>query len=167
MSQPGGPCRQRCMSTHHTARLDMTKHAGAPYAAMARVEERIQLDPTIRHLVKLRASQLNGCAFCLDMHYNDARADGESELRMQQVAGWRDSPAFDDRERAALELTESVTLLAETHGPDDVWARAEEHFGADELAHLVVQIAAINFWNRTSVSSRAVPASFLEGARAA
>jgi AhpD family alkylhydroperoxidase len=150
------------MSTQHAERIDMMEHAGAPYAAMVRLEERIQLDETIRHLVKLRASQINGCAFCLDMHYTDARADGESELRLQQLAGWRDSPAFDDRERAALELTEAVTHVAETHVPDDVWASAEAHFDAGELAHLLVQIAAINFWNRTSVASRKVPASFLE-----
>jgi len=155
------------MSTTHAPRIDMLNHAGGPYAAMVRVEERIKLDPTVRHLVKMRASQINGCAFCLDMHYKDARADGETELRLQQLAGWRDSLAFDERERAALALTEAVTHVAETHVPDDVWAQAEAQFDADELAHLLVAIAAINFWNRVSVSARTPPASFLEDAQAA
>jgi AhpD family alkylhydroperoxidase len=145
----------------------MVHHAGAAYAAMVRVEERIDLDPVIRSLVKLRASQINGCAFCIDMHWTHAREEGETELRLAQVAAWHESPAFDERERAALELTESVTLLADTHVPDDVWELAKEHFEERELAHLLVQIAAINFWNRVAVPSRKVPASFAEPEEAA
>jgi AhpD family alkylhydroperoxidase len=140
----------------------MVSHAGGPYAAMVRVEERIDLDPSLRHLVKIRASQMNHCAFCIDMHWTDARADGESELRLSQLAAWDESPAFTDRERAALALTEAVTLVSETHVPDDVWAQAKAHFGDDELANLLVAIAAINFWNRVSVAARTTPASFLE-----
>lgn len=155
------------MSTiHPEPRIDLLQHAGAPYGAMVRVEERIQLDPTIRHLVKLRASQLNGCAFCLDMHWPDARAHGESELRLSQLAAWPESPFFSERERAALALTDAVTHVSTTHVPDDVWAEAERHFDADELANLLVAIAAINFWNRIAVSARTLPASYAEQAAA-
>jgi AhpD family alkylhydroperoxidase len=155
------------MTTTHAPRIDMTAHAGAPYAAMVRVEERIQLDPVIRHLVKLRASLINGCAYCLDMHWTDARKDGESELRLIQVGGWEESPAFDERERAALALTDAMTHIADGGVPDDVWAEAQRRFGEDELANLVVAIAAINFWNRTAVTARTTPASFEEAPQAA
>jgi AhpD family alkylhydroperoxidase len=144
----------------HAPRLDVAGHAGGPIAAMVRLEERIDLEPRLRHLVKLRASQINHCAFCIDMHWNEAREDGDTELRLSQLNAWRESPAFDDRERAALALTESVTLVSDTHVPDDVWAQAERHFGEDELANLLVAIAAINFWNRVSVAARTTPASF-------
>jgi AhpD family alkylhydroperoxidase len=149
-------------TTTHAPRIDMIRHVGGPFAAMSRVEERIDLDSVIRHLVKLRASQLNGCAFCIDMHWTDARADGEAEVRLAQVAAWGESPAFTERERAALALTDAVTMVSETHVPDDVWARAEEHFAPGELANLVVAIAAINFWNRVAVSARTTPAGFAE-----
>jgi AhpD family alkylhydroperoxidase len=117
-------------------------------------------------LVKLRASQINGCAYCLDMHWPHARAQGESELRLSQLAAWRESPYFDDRERAALALTEAVTHVSSTHAPDDVWEEAARHFDADELAHLLFAIAAINVWNRVAVSARSVPASYGEPAAA-
>jgi AhpD family alkylhydroperoxidase len=143
-----------------TPRIDLLQHAGAPYAAMVRVEERIKLDPPLRGLVKVRASQLNGCAFCVDMHWTDARAEGESELRLAQVTAWHESPFFDERERAALALTDAMTHVSSTHVPDDVWARAEARFAPDELAHLVFTIAAINLWNRVAVTSRVLPASF-------
>jgi AhpD family alkylhydroperoxidase len=127
---------------------------------MLRVEERIELDPTLRELVDVRASQINGCAFCIDMHWARARAGGESEARLAQLAAWHESPFFDDRERAALALTEAVTHVSQTHVPDEVWADAEAHFQADELAHLLFQIAAINLWNRILVALRALPASY-------
>jgi AhpD family alkylhydroperoxidase len=128
---------------------------------MVRVEERIELDPALSGLVKLRASQINGCAFCIDMHWPHARAAGESEERLAQLAAWRESPFFDDRERAALALTEAVTHVSETHVPDEVWSEAEAHFGPDALANLLFQIAAINLWNRIAVSTRVLPASYL------
>jgi AhpD family alkylhydroperoxidase len=148
-------------------RIDVVHNAGGPYAAMARVEERIELDPTIRHLVKVRASQINHCAFCIDMHWIDARADGETELRLSQLSAWEESPGFDERERAALALTEAVTLVADTHVPDDVWERARAQFDERELANLLMAIAAINFWNRLAVSARTTPASYAEEAQAA
>ena len=138
-------------------RLDLALHAGAPFAGMLRVEERIDLDVRIRGLVKVRASQLNACAFCIDMHWTEARATGESEMRLAQLAAWQDSPLYDDVERAALALTDAVTHVSETHVPDDVWALAEAHFDRDEIANLVFAIAAINLWNRLMVSIRAVP----------
>jgi AhpD family alkylhydroperoxidase len=150
------------MSITPEPRIDIVHHAGGPYAAMARVEERIELDPVIRHLVKIRASQINNCAFCIDMHWTDARADGESELRLSQLAAWEESPAFDERERAALALAESMTHVSHTHVPDEVWARAREQFDEDELANLVIAIAAINFWNRVAVTARTTPASFAD-----
>jgi AhpD family alkylhydroperoxidase len=143
-----------------TPRIDPTRHAGAPYAAMVRVEERITLDPRLHQLVKLRASQINGCAFCLDMHWTEASELGESAVRLAQLSAWEESPYFDERERAALALTEAVTHVAATHVPDDVWARAAEQFDADELANLLLAIAAINFWNRVAVAARTVPASY-------
>jgi AhpD family alkylhydroperoxidase len=154
-------------TTTHTPRFDAAKLVGGPVAAMVRLEERIDLEPRVRHLVKIRASQMNGCAYCIDMHWAHAREDGEPELRLAQIPTWRESPAFDARERAALALTESVTLVSETHVPDDVWEEAARHFDERELANLVVAIAAINFWNRLQVAARALPASFAEQAQAA
>lgn len=144
----------------HEPRLDVVAHAKAAYAAMARVEERIDLDPVLKELVKLRASQINACAFCLDMHWADAKAQGESDVRLAQLAAYAESPWFDAKERAVLALTDAVTLVAETQVPDDVWAAAAAQLDETELANVLLQIAAINFWNRVAVSSRMVPASW-------
>jgi AhpD family alkylhydroperoxidase len=153
------------MSTH-TPRIDFTQHAGHLTSALIRVEQRIELDPGLRHLVKLRASQINGCAHCIDMHWAEARADGEPEQRLAQLDAWSESPYFDERERAALGLTEAVTHVSSTHVPDEAWAEAEAHFGHDELANLLVAIAMINAWNRIAIACRAQPASFHELPRA-
>jgi AhpD family alkylhydroperoxidase len=150
-----------------TPRMNLADHVGGPIAALARVEERIVLEPRLRHLVKLRASQMNGCVFCLDMHHTEARADGESELRLAQLPAWAESPCFDDRERAALALTEAVTRVGDTHVPDDVWEAAAAHFPPDELANLLFAIAAINTWNRLMVATRALPASWARDESAA
>jgi AhpD family alkylhydroperoxidase len=144
----------------HEPRLDVSSHAKAAYAAMARVEERIDLDPVLRELVKLRASQINGCAFCLDMHWADAKAAGESDVRLAQLAAHAESPYFDAKERAVLALTDAVTLVAETKVPDDVWAAAAAQLDDAELANVLLQIAMINAWNRLAVASRMVPASW-------
>jgi AhpD family alkylhydroperoxidase len=138
-------------------RMDITELAGGPYAAMYGVEKRIELDLDLKELVRLRASMINSCAYCVDMHWTDARERGESEARLAQVAVWQESPLFNDRERAALALTDAVTRVADTHVPDDVWAEAERHFEPDVLAHLLVMIAAINFWNRLGVATRMAP----------
>jgi len=146
------------MTTH--PRIDIAHHAAAPYAAMVRVEERIRLDDRLRALVKIRASIVNGCTFCIDMHWSAARAQGEPEMRLAQLAAWSESPFFDERERAALALTDAVTHVSSTHVPDDVWQRAAEHFDEDELANLLFAIAAINFWTRVAISARTTPASY-------
>ena len=156
----GGPLRrQRGMNESLTPRLDLTHHASPAFAGMLRLEERIDLDDRIRGLVKVRASQMNGCAYCIDMHWTHARAAGESETRLAQLAAWRESPLYDDRERAALGLTDAVTHVSETHVPDDVWAEAEASSSPHELANLLFAIGAINLWNRLMISVRAVPES--------
>ncbi|MBF6621788.1 MAG: carboxymuconolactone decarboxylase family protein [Patulibacter sp.] len=129
-------------------------------ASLIRAEQRIELDHTLKHLIKLRASQINGCAFCLDMHWTDAKAAGEWDVRLAQLAAYDESPYFDARERAVLALTDSVTRVSETHVPDDVWDRAAAHLDEDELAHALAQIATINAWNRIAISARTVPASW-------
>ena len=141
-------------------RIDLVTHAARQYSAMARLEASIELEGPVRELVKLRASQINGCAFCLDMHWKDARAAGESEERLYSLNAWRESPLYDERERAALELCEAVTLVADTHVPDDVWDAAAAVFAPDELAQLLFAITAINAWNRLSISARTQPGHY-------
>jgi AhpD family alkylhydroperoxidase len=115
------------------------------------------------HLVKTRASQINGCAQCLDMHTQDARAEGESEQRLYTLSAWRETPFFDERERAALEWTEAVTLVAETNVPDDVYERVKQHFTEQELIDLTLAISLINTWNRLNVAFRTVPGNYRAG----
>ena len=112
------------------------------------------LEPTLLELVKMRASQINGCAFCLDMHSKDARAAGEAEQRLYVLDAWREAPFYSERERAALVWTEAVTRVADTHVPDDVHAQAAQHFNERELLDLTLAITAINSWNRLAISSR-------------
>jgi AhpD family alkylhydroperoxidase len=125
---------------------------GAMVAFSHAAEEK--LDPVIGALVKIRASQLNGCSFCLDMHTKEARRAGEDEQRLLMLAAWRQVPLFSDRERAALALTEAVTFLTDGHVPDEVYQSAAQHFDDTELAHLLWTIAAINVWNRMAVATR-------------
>jgi AhpD family alkylhydroperoxidase len=120
------------------------------------------LDPVIGVLVKIRASQLNGCSFCLDLHTREARAAGEHDQRLDALRAWRKSPLFTDREQAALTLTEAVTFLTAGHVPDDVYRRAARQFGETELAHLLWTIAAINIWNRMAVATRLRPAASVD-----
>jgi AhpD family alkylhydroperoxidase len=108
-------------------------------------------------LVKTRASQINGCAFCINMHTQDARKRGESEQRLYLLNAWREAPCYTDRERAALAWTEAVTLITETHAPDDVYNEVRAHFSEAETVNLTMLIGAINTWNRLSISFRAVP----------
>jgi AhpD family alkylhydroperoxidase len=121
------------------------------------------LDPTIAHLVEMRASQMNGCAFCLDMHSKDARAAGEDESRLYLLDAWRESPAYSDRERAALALTESMTVLERGGVPDAVWDEAAGRFDEEELGALVIKIAAINTWNRLQIATKAEPGHYRPG----
>jgi AhpD family alkylhydroperoxidase len=121
--------------------------------------QRSGLEPRLIALVKIRASQINGCAFCIDMHTRDARAAGETEERLYLLDAWQEAPLYSDRERAALAWTEAVTLVAQTHVPDSVYEEARRQFDATELVKLTVLIGAINAWNRLSISFRAVPAA--------
>jgi AhpD family alkylhydroperoxidase len=123
-------------------------------AANAQLDE-VDFEPRLRELVRIRASQLNGCAYCIDMHTKDARAVGENEQRIYALPAWREAPYFTDRERAALAFTETLTLLAETHVPDRDYEEVAAHFGADELGALVSLITTINAWNALAVSTRA------------
>jgi AhpD family alkylhydroperoxidase len=151
-------------ATQIPVRLDFDGHAPSFSAAMARLDgaalrelDRVGFDARLRELVRLRASQLNGCAYCVDMHAADARTAGETEQRLALLAVWRESGLFSDREQAALALTESITLCARTHVPDADWEAAARHFSPDELGALVGLIVTINAWNAIGVSTRAWP----------
>jgi AhpD family alkylhydroperoxidase len=141
-------------------RIRLAEHAPRPFAAVARLEAAIDLDDTLHVLIQLRASQINGCAFCIDMHWQDARAAGEREERLYSLDAWRDSPLYDERERAALELCEAITLVASTHVPDDIWDRAAAVFEPAELAQVVFAATAINVWNRMMISARTEPGHY-------
>jgi AhpD family alkylhydroperoxidase len=117
--------------------------------------DRVGIDPVVRELVRLRASQLNGCAYCVDLHSRDARQLGVAEQRVWAVAVWRGSPFFDAHERAALELTEAVTRLSETHVPDDVYSAVAAVLSAEEIAAVLGLVVVINAWNALSLASRA------------
>jgi AhpD family alkylhydroperoxidase len=136
-------------------RLSIGREAPAISRAMVALEREIRVEPVLRELVRLRASILNGCAYCIDMHTKKARTAGESEQRLYAVAAWHEAPFFNERERAALALTDAITLIAETHVPADVFEEAARHFDNEELASLIWQIAAINAWNRVAVATRA------------
>jgi AhpD family alkylhydroperoxidase len=150
------------------ARLDFDTHAAGFARAMLHLDQaatreldKVDFDVRLRELVRIRASQLNGCAYCIDMHTKDARAAGEIEQRIYALAAWRETPFFTSRERAALALTESVTLVPQTHVPDADFAQAAGEFSADELGALVALIVTINAWNAIGVSTRAwVPGSY-------
>ena len=142
-----------------TPRLSARKAAPGPYRALATLDDSIDFDPPLRELVKLRASQLNGCAYCLDLHTPDARAAGVDERRLATLAAWRESPFFTERERAALAVTDAVTRLGEHGVTDEVWDNAAAHFPPDELAQLLWAVVAINAWNRIAVPTHMVPAS--------
>ncbi len=140
-------------------RLNPYQAAPGAMKALMALETEVQhsgLDPTLVELVKIRASQINGCAFCLHMHTRDARAKGESEQRIYLLDAWRESPLYSDRERAALAWTEAVTLVSQTHVPDAVYDQARAQFSDEELVKLTLLIAAINAWNRFAIAFRSV-----------
>ncbi|HVO34367.1 MAG TPA: carboxymuconolactone decarboxylase family protein [Gemmatimonadales bacterium] len=118
------------------------------------------LEPALLELVKIRASQINGCAYCLDMHAKDARARGEKEQRLYAVAAWHEAPFFTERERAALAWTEAVTLVSETHVSDEAYEVVRRQFNEKELVDLTLAIVAINGWNRLAIAFRTVPGSY-------
>ncbi len=129
------------------------------YAAECGIEQSLQ------DLVKLRASQLNGCAYCVDMHYLDARANGETEQRLSTLAVWQETPFFTERERAALLWTEKLTLIAHDRVPDEVYEQVRPHFTDEELVNLTLIIGTINTWNRICISFRAAPGHYTPSKR--
>jgi AhpD family alkylhydroperoxidase len=158
--------------THDTAqipvRLDFDRLAPSFSRAMSRLDQAATkeldtagIDPRLRELIRIRASQLNGCAYCIDMHTKDARAIGETEQRLYGLTAWAETPYFTARERAALAFTEAVTRLTGTHVPDQAYADVAAEFSPPQIAALVSLIVAINAWNAIGVSTRAwVPGSY-------
>lgn len=139
-----------------TTRLNYAKAAPGAYRAMSQLEQYIRncgLERSLIELVKIRASQINGCAYCLDMHTKDARAAGESEQRIYLLSSWREAPFYSERERAALEWTEALTLIAENEVSDELYERVKPHFTDGELVNLSLAIVTINGWNRLAISS--------------
>jgi AhpD family alkylhydroperoxidase len=123
-----------------------------PVLALNKAVDECGLEKSLLHLVKLRASQINGCSFCVDMHSKEALRDGDSQQKVFLVSAWKESPLFSERERAAFAYTEAVTKIADAGVPDDLYAATRTHFSDEELAKLTVAIAMINVWNRLSVS---------------
>ncbi|WDD92255.1 carboxymuconolactone decarboxylase family protein [Burkholderia sp. FERM BP-3421] len=142
-------------------RLDYQRANPLAIKALLALEARIgksTLEHALIELVRLRASQINGCAFCVDLHTRDARQAGETDRRLATVGVWRETPFFTDRERAALAWTEAVTLVAHDHVPDAVWDQVRPHFNDEELVDLTLLVSAINSWNRVAIAFRKLPA---------
>ncbi|HYM54378.1 MAG TPA: carboxymuconolactone decarboxylase family protein [Solirubrobacteraceae bacterium] len=140
-------------TAEHRGRVSLVEEARGAYRAMAAFDRSIEFDSALRELVKIRASQLNGCAYCIDMHTRAARKAGESEQRLYALAAWRASPLFTPRERAALEMTDAITRIGERGVPDDLYERAAAELAPGEIAGLILAITAINAWNRIAVAS--------------
>jgi AhpD family alkylhydroperoxidase len=149
------------------SRLDAKKASPGAFNAMFALEGYVRkssrLEPSLLGLIRMRASQINGCAFCIDMHSKDARAEGESEQRLYALDAWRETPFFTDRERAALAWTEAVTKVSESHVPDSVYEEVRQRFSEEELVNLTLAIVTINGWNRLSISFRAIPGEYHPG----
>ena len=144
-------------------RIDYRKFAQEPLKFLYEIEKYVAasgLDPKLLHLIKMRASQINGCAFCLDMHSLDARAAGETEQRLYTLDAWRETPFFSERERAALAWTEAVTRVGDTHVPDEVFEEVKRQFSEKEIVDLTLALGMINLWNRMAISLRAVPGHY-------
>jgi AhpD family alkylhydroperoxidase len=149
-----------------TPRINLKNVNPGIYHAVLGLEKQVSksgLDHKLLDLVRMRASQINGCAYCLDMHSKDARAGGETEQRLYSLDAWRETPYYSERERAALEWTEALTLVREGHVPDEVYERVRPEFSEDELAHLSLAIVAINSWNRLNIAARTVPGNYVPG----
>ena len=153
------------------ARIDFNEVAPALTKALLQLEAYVNhhtgLDPVLLNLVRMRASQINGCAYCIDMHSKDLRAQDETEQRIYGLDAWREAPFYSDRERAALEWTEAVTLVSQTHVPDEVYERVRKQFSEADLVNLTAAIVAINGWNRLAISFRAVAGTYQPPAQAA
>ncbi|HZP32607.1 MAG TPA: carboxymuconolactone decarboxylase family protein [Candidatus Acidoferrales bacterium] len=144
-------------------RIDVLRSAPGAYEAVLSLEKYVQnsgLEMPLYHLIKLRASQLNGCAYCIDMHWKDLRAIGETEQRLYGLDAWRESPYYSDRERAALAWTEAITNIQDGHAPDDLFEEVRKQFSETELANLTLAIATINVWNRLAIAVRTEPGKY-------
>jgi AhpD family alkylhydroperoxidase len=144
-------------------RLQLDEFAGRQYGAMYRFSNSVTLDHGLRVLIEVRASQINGCAFCLDMHWKDARAAGETEERLYMLGVWCESALYSERERAALALCEAMTEIAGVGVPDHVWEQAAAAFSEEELGQVVFAIAVINTWNRLQITTQAEPGHYYPG----
>src|ERR1700751_3985616 len=145
------------------ARLNYAKAAPGVYDATEGREKYLEqcgLEKSLLHLVKLRTSQINGCAYCLDMHWKDLSAIGENEQRLYSLDAWRECPYYTERERAALAWAEAVTLVAKDQVPDEVYEEVRPHFSEKELCDLTLAVAPINAWNRLSIAARTVPGTY-------
>lgn len=144
-------------------RFDYAKVAPGTYQAMLGLEKYLHqsgLEESLLHLIKLRASQINGCAYCLDMHWKDLKAVGEQDHRLYELNAWEEAPFYSDRERAALAWTDAVTRVADSRVPDELYAEVRKHFSDKELADLTLAVATINAWNRLAISARTVPGTY-------
>jgi AhpD family alkylhydroperoxidase len=145
------------------SRINIASVSPEAYRAVAGVQRFVDntgLERSLRELIKLRASQINGCAYCIDMHWKDARANGETEQRLYSLDAWRETPFYTERERAALALTEAVTSVSRDHVPDEVYAQAAGQFSEAEMVNLVMAIVAINTWNRLAITFRTPPGTY-------
>lgn len=143
-----------------TERIDIAKEIPAAYQAMHGLEKFLgttSISKELKELIKIRASQINGCAYCINMHTKDARALGETEQRIYALSAWRDTRYFTDAERAALALTESITLLTKEHVPDNVYEEAARHFDSKQVGEIIMAIVTINAWNRIAISTNMMP----------
>ncbi|WP_141589229.1 MULTISPECIES: carboxymuconolactone decarboxylase family protein [unclassified Myxococcus] len=151
-------------------RLDFLQKSSNAYQAMLGLERFVRncgLEHPLLDLVKTRASQLNGCAYCIDMHTKDARVAGETEQRLYALSAWRETPFYTERERAALEWTEALTLISQSDVTDELYDRVRQHFSEEELVSLTMAVITINGWNRIAIPFRSVPGSYQPPARAA
>ncbi|HEV2616793.1 MAG TPA: carboxymuconolactone decarboxylase family protein [Candidatus Acidoferrales bacterium] len=149
-------------------RIDVMKVDPKAYQAMFALENYLRnsgLEKPLVHLMITRASQINGCAYCIDMHTKDARAAGETEQRLYELDAWRETPFYSDRERAALAWTESLTLVSQTHVPDEVFEEVKKYFSEAEIVALTIAVVGINGWNRIAIAMRAVPGTYQPGQR--
>jgi AhpD family alkylhydroperoxidase len=144
-------------------RIDYTRLSPGGYRAMLGLEQYLNnssVERKLLNLIKLRVSQINGCAYCLDMHWKDLQVEGESEQRMYSLDAWREAPYYTERERAAFAWAEAVTNITDGHVPDELYEETRQHFGEQEIADLTLAVVAINGWNRISIAFRVVPGTY-------
>ena len=140
--------------------IQVGREATRAMFGLSRFVEKSGLEKSLLHLLDFRVSQINGCAYCLDMHSKDLRAAGETEQRIYLLDAWRESPFYTERERAALAWAEAVTMVTDGHVPDDVYEQARNQFSEEELVNLTLAVVAINGWNRLNIAFRTTPGSY-------